>query len=66
MKTERKMPMEKTEEGEYEDKKHAFITAIYSGLEVRFFLTLGKKIRRMMMKIGDGLRSREIGFESKD
>jgi hypothetical protein len=25
-----------------------------------------EKIRRMMLKIGGGLRSREIGFESKD
>jgi hypothetical protein len=41
--TERKIPMEKMEEEEYEGKKHAFITAIYSGLEARFFLALEKK-----------------------
>jgi hypothetical protein len=42
--TERKMPMKKMEEEEeYEREKHAFITAIHSGPEVRFFLTLEKK-----------------------
>jgi hypothetical protein len=49
-------------------KKHAFITAIYSGLEVDFLFNTMKKKRRwwMTLRIGDGFRSREIGFESKD
>jgi 23S rRNA G2069 N7-methylase RlmK/C1962 C5-methylase RlmI len=58
--------MGEEEEENTRRKKHAFITAIYFGLKVGFFLSRRQKRGRMMLKIRDRLRSREIGFESKD
>jgi 23S rRNA G2069 N7-methylase RlmK/C1962 C5-methylase RlmI len=68
--TGRKMTLERGEGEEEEEntrrKKHAFITVIYFGLKVGFFLSRRQKREKMMLKIRDRLRSREIGFESKD